>query len=75
VPPALARLVAAEPHLLLVVVVEVANYRGYLRGGERARRFDGRPQRKVYVAVAVAVRQRMQVRRRGRQSSAVNEPL
>jgi hypothetical protein len=48
---------------------------GGFRGGERACEFDGRLDRKVYVAVAVAVRERMQVSRRGRQSGSVDDPL
>jgi hypothetical protein len=46
------------------------------RGSRRpcfARQLDGRFQRKVHVAVAVAVRERMQVGRRGGQSGSVNE--
>jgi hypothetical protein len=41
------------------LIVQVADDRGWFRGSESARQFDGRFQRKVHVAVAVAVRKRM----------------
>ena len=73
-PPAFAGLIAAQPHLFLLII-KFANDRRWFRGRERACQFDGRLQRKVYVTAAVAVSERMQVGRRGRQSSSVNDPL
>jgi len=63
-----------KPHLFLLVI-EVADDRGRFGGGERACQFDRCLQRKVYIAVAVAVRQRMQGSPRGRQSGPINDPL